>query len=133
MACTALTKACMCVSMQKILKPLSDQIEDLAQLSPKATDPKDQPPTRRMVILQVLLCKLVDLLDAAKPWDAGPLFDADEEPRIFQRNMRCALPTLHLPVQFDGPACLARLLSGSGSTQAHMSTACMTAAGTYAY
>ena len=38
---------------------------------------------------QVLLCKLIDLLDAAVPWDSGPKFDDDEEPMYIPRNFRC--------------------------------------------
>lgn len=83
---------CACLTcLQDIIRPLGLQIDELAKLKPTAEDPAQQAPVRRMVILQVLLCKLVDLLDAGQPWDAGPLFDADEEPRMFQRNFRCGL------------------------------------------
>ena len=39
--------------------------------------------------MQVLLCKLIDILDNAIPWDSGPKFDRDEEPRYIQRDFRC--------------------------------------------
>lgn len=37
---------------------------------------------------QVLLCKLIDLLDSAKPWNEGPMFDVEEEPRVIPRDVR---------------------------------------------
>ncbi len=37
---------------------------------------------------QVLLCKLIDILDDSVPWDLGPKFDSSEEPRYIQRNFR---------------------------------------------
>lgn len=42
---------------------------------------------------QVLLCRLVDILDGAVPWDAGPAFDleAGEEARYIPRDFRCGI------------------------------------------
>lgn len=37
----------------------------------------------------MLLCKLIDILDNAVPWDVGPKFDSNQEPRYIQRDMRC--------------------------------------------
>lgn len=40
--------------------------------------------------LQVLLCKLIDTLDNAVPWDAGPPYDLEsgEEPQYIPRDFR---------------------------------------------
>ncbi|MEW5318972.1 MAG: hypothetical protein WDW38_010150 [Sanguina aurantia] len=43
-----------------------------------------------MVILQVLLCKLIDVLDDAVPWDVGAKYDVNrgEEPQYIPRDAR---------------------------------------------
>jgi hypothetical protein len=70
--------------MQETLRPLMEDIQKLTQLDNDAT------PKRRIAILQVLLCKLIDMLDNAVPWDCGPKYDLsnDEEPLYIPRDFR---------------------------------------------
>lgn len=70
--------------MQRSLAPLLAHVDALAAL------PKGEAPTRRLALLQVLLCRLVEMLDSAVPWDAGPAYDleAGEEPRYIPRDFR---------------------------------------------
>jgi len=37
---------------------------------------------------QVLICKLIDLLDPGVPWDVGPLYDEHEPAPVVARNER---------------------------------------------
>lgn len=39
-------------------------------------------------VLQVLLCKLIDLLDDAVPWEDQPYFNPGEQPVFIQRDIR---------------------------------------------
>lgn len=66
----------------KIMAPLRRHIIDLTDLEPGVV------PIRRLAIFQVLLCKLIAILDDAVPWDAGSKFDQNEEPRYIQRDIR---------------------------------------------
>jgi len=70
--------------MQRSLAPLLAHVDALAAL------PKGEAPTKRLTLLQVLLCRLVELLDGAVAWDAGPAYDleAGEEPRYIPRDFR---------------------------------------------
>ncbi|KAG2490560.1 hypothetical protein HYH03_010954 [Edaphochlamys debaryana] len=69
---------------QDTLQPLSDYIERLVGYDKTAT------PTQRMTILQVLLCKLIDVLDSANPFEVGPEYDLEnnDEPRYLARDFR---------------------------------------------
>ncbi len=40
---------------------------------------------------QVLLAKLIDIIDSAVPWETGPKFDAGEEPQYITRDFRCVV------------------------------------------
>ncbi|GAX84921.1 hypothetical protein CEUSTIGMA_g12342.t1 [Chlamydomonas eustigma] len=77
-------------AIQSIIQPLHDSLAALAKLD------KASAPIRRLAILQVLLCKLIDILDNALPWDFGPKFDSNEEPRYIQRDMRMTPMVKHL-------------------------------------
>lgn len=70
-------------AFKKIMEPLHKHIHRLSEIE----DPKEAP-KRRLAILQVLLCKLIAILDNAVPWDAGPKFEQNEEPRYIQRDIR---------------------------------------------
>ncbi|PNW70533.1 hypothetical protein CHLRE_17g723950v5 [Chlamydomonas reinhardtii] len=69
---------------QETLKPLMHWIDKLMELDDKST------PTKRMTMLQVLLCKLIDVLDNAVPYEVGPEYDLEnnEEPRYITRDFR---------------------------------------------
>jgi len=69
-------------AFRKILAPLYSSIYELAKYN------RSDAPRRRLAIIQVLLCKLIDILDAAVPWDYPPKFDSHEEPRYIQRDFR---------------------------------------------
>lgn len=96
------------IAFQKIIEPLKSHINRLADLCGKAQfvkfkedkkinkgsefeskewDEEMTPPTKRLAILQVLLNRLISILDDAVPWDAGPKFDPNEEPQYIQRSM----------------------------------------------
>ena len=100
------------IAFQKIIEPLKSHIVRLADLCEKSHyeklkpkinkstetskgsefeskewDEKMTPPTKRLAILQVLLNRLISILDDAVPWDAGPKFDPNEEPQYIQRSM----------------------------------------------
>ncbi|KAG1660686.1 hypothetical protein FOA52_015897 [Chlamydomonas sp. UWO 241] len=77
-------------ALQKILAPLYNSIRELAKLK------RDEAPRRRLAIIQVLLCKLIDILDSAVPWDYPPKFDSNEEPRYIQRDFRITPMVKHL-------------------------------------
>ncbi|MEW5305503.1 MAG: hypothetical protein WDW36_008037 [Sanguina aurantia] len=70
--------------LQETLKPLMQYIQRLSRLE------RDSTPQKRMVILQVLLCKLIDVLDDAVPWDVGAKYDVNrgEEPQYIPRDAR---------------------------------------------
>mmetsp|Transcript_16300 Transcript_16300/g.35237 ORF Transcript_16300/g.35237 Transcript_16300/m.35237 type:complete len:633 (-) Transcript_16300:843-2741(-) len=78
------------LAFQNIIKPLYDSIVKLADL------PTGKAPIRRLAIVQVLLCKLIVILDNAVPWDCGPKFDSHEEPLYIQRDMRLTPMVKHL-------------------------------------
>ncbi|EFJ53075.1 hypothetical protein VOLCADRAFT_85983 [Volvox carteri f. nagariensis] len=69
---------------QDILSPLLSYIDRLMALD------SDLSPKYRMTILQVLLCKLIDVLDDAVPYDIGPEYNLEggEEPRYISRDFR---------------------------------------------
>mmetsp|Transcript_20601 Transcript_20601/g.45124 ORF Transcript_20601/g.45124 Transcript_20601/m.45124 type:complete len:506 (+) Transcript_20601:201-1718(+) len=69
---------------QDIMLPLKDHLKRMSELA------KGQAPLRRLAIIQVLLCKLIDLLDNAVPWDQGPKYDLHlgEEPQYISRDFR---------------------------------------------
>ncbi len=69
-------------AFQIIIKPLQESIIKLSELDSSSA------PKRRIAIFQVLLCKLIDILDNSVPWDSGPKFDSNEEPRYIPRNER---------------------------------------------
>ena len=69
-------------SFNKIMDPLRKHIIQLTDMDPSIV------PVRRLAIFQVLLCKLIAILDDANPWDSGPKFDQNEEPRYIQRDVR---------------------------------------------
>lgn len=58
---------------------------------PQLTDVQYLPHHRRVcVCAQVLLCKLIDVLDDAVPWDVGAKYDVNrgEEPQYIPRDAR---------------------------------------------
>ncbi|GIL46402.1 hypothetical protein Vafri_3400 [Volvox africanus] len=69
---------------QDILSPLLSYIDRLMTLD------NESAPKYRMAILQVLLCKLIDVLDDAVPYEIGPEFNLKdgEEPRYISRDFR---------------------------------------------
>lgn len=77
---------------QDTLSSLMGDIDTLMTLDDK------EAPKRRMTILQVLLCKLIEVLDDAVPWEAGPEYDmeAGEEPRYIPRDFRLSPLVGHL-------------------------------------
>ena len=75
-------------TFNKIMEPLRKHIIQLTDMDPDKSDKVNQVPIRRLAILQVLLCKLIAILDDANPWDSGPKFDQNEEPRYIQRDIR---------------------------------------------
>mmetsp|Transcript_15855 Transcript_15855/g.34202 ORF Transcript_15855/g.34202 Transcript_15855/m.34202 type:complete len:450 (+) Transcript_15855:113-1462(+) len=68
--------------LQVVLSPLMEEAKKLAMLD------SANAPRKRLAILQVLICKLIDVLDPAVPWDHGPLYDPDESPPYVTRNER---------------------------------------------
>ncbi|KAG2449758.1 hypothetical protein HYH02_005283 [Chlamydomonas schloesseri] len=69
---------------QETLEPLMTWIDKLMTLD------ADAAPTKRITMLQVLLCKLIDVLDDAVPYDIGPEYNLEngEEPRYIPRDFR---------------------------------------------
>ncbi|GIL71658.1 hypothetical protein Vretimale_895 [Volvox reticuliferus] len=69
---------------QEILSPLLSYIDRLMMLD------NDSAPKYRIAILQVLLCKLIDVLDDAVPYEIGPEYNLEngEEPRYISRDFR---------------------------------------------
>lgn len=70
---------------QETLKPLEDYVDQLGRLKGPEKEHieagalwKGQAPTKRMLMLQVLMCKLIDMLD----------FETKDEPRYIKRNER---------------------------------------------
>ncbi|KAG1666019.1 hypothetical protein FOA52_010929 [Chlamydomonas sp. UWO 241] len=95
---------------QHIMQPLYGNIEQLARMvslssiqaqdKPKPGEPlpegMKEAPIRRLAILQVLLCKLIAILDNKIPWDHGPKFDSNEEPRYILRTLLLTPQVKHL-------------------------------------
>ncbi|KXZ51931.1 hypothetical protein GPECTOR_11g57 [Gonium pectorale] len=69
---------------QETLAPLLGHVDKLMTLE------NDSAPRRRITMLQVLLCKLIDVLDDAVPYEMGPEFNLEdgEEPRYIPRDFR---------------------------------------------
>ncbi|KAK9805212.1 hypothetical protein WJX72_006808 [[Myrmecia] bisecta] len=63
---------------------------DLVLKHVRALADLEQPPRKRMAIIQVLLCKLIDLLDSGRPYqDPGqPPYDDGDEPQYLKRDFR---------------------------------------------
>mmetsp|Transcript_23276 Transcript_23276/g.64311 ORF Transcript_23276/g.64311 Transcript_23276/m.64311 type:complete len:422 (-) Transcript_23276:697-1962(-) len=75
--------------LQNIMTPLLDQLSEMAGLDDTSA------PKKRLAIIQVLVCKLIDLLDPGTPWDKGEPFDEDEAP-VVPRNERLTPLVRHL-------------------------------------
>jgi len=78
--------------MQESLAPLLSHIDRMAELA------KGDAPVRRLAMMQVLLCRLIDMLDNAVPWDVGRKYDleAGEEPQFIPRDFRITPLVAHL-------------------------------------